>query len=378
METEAKRNHKMWFARFLEPKWYIVLVIAGTFTMGSSFLLGHLRNERFAPLSLFALMVFYIAAAFLYVEARNLLKKIDKVFSIGNTSLGDLFVEPKRFDEYVQSVRNRIFDRKEYYVVFGIPLLMLFLPPWGLLQNLGLQMELVDKVNVTYLMVFWAIVASVCISIIWTIVGLAISLNSLGKEKANLEIYESIRKFKTVVKTHKGQNAKTPDFNEIDFSFGRLKEAIEPLGGFLYMLAIKIGVFGFLISIPPIVEYSLTGSIFNLTFACSCVLTGVLSLVVFVFAQQGMSMIWNNSRDEALLVYEQLCEQVKHLCVGSIVSSHDVHERENLEKDVIFIRNTIDDLKRLEATKFNASSASKLSITIFLPLLTVIVSRLIK
>jgi len=99
LETEAKRNHKMWFARFLEPKWYIVLVIAGTFTMGSSFLLGHLRNERFAPLSLFALMVFYIAAAFLYVEARNLLKKIDKVFSIGNTSLGDLFVEPKRFDE---------------------------------------------------------------------------------------------------------------------------------------------------------------------------------------------------------------------------------------------------------------------------------------
>jgi len=365
----------LWFVHFFKPKRFVLLIVGGILDIGSSFYVSLVRNDRAASVGLLTLVIFLVAAAYLYSEARKLLGKMQSIFSVQDNPQRDLFTEQTRFDSFVKQIRSGVFSAREYLLVFSIPS---FLSCLGFYQLLIQTKDLVDLARLAYDLIYWGLVFTICLSVVWAIVGVAISLNALGKEKKNLEISESIMKFKEMVNHHKDKRIETPDLSLIDFSFGRLKEAISPLANFLYMLAVKIAVFGFLISIPPILEFSLTGNILNLVYASSCAFTGVLSVMVYVFAQEGIYKIWSSSKDGALLVYEQLCEQVKHKCVGSIVSSQDPHARENLEKDVVFIRTTIDDLRRLDATKFNVMSAAKVAGTISLPLVTVIVSRLIK
>jgi hypothetical protein len=373
--TCEKGEHVPWFAHFLAPKRFILLVIGGTLEIGSSLYVGLIRNDRIALLSLLSLTIFLISAAYFYNEANNLLRKMNIILSKEDSPLWSLFMEQTKFDNFIQSVRGIVFNAKEYFIVFGIPII---LTPLGFYQLLMQPKNLVDSARSAYFLLYWGVVFTICLSLAWAILGFSISLNRLGKEKENLEISRSLQEFKKLVHFYKDKSAKTFDFGTVDFSFGKLKEAISPLADFLYTLSLKIAVFGFLFSTPQILEYALTGSIYNLTYASSCVFTGFLSVIVFAFAQEGMSKIWNSSKDEALLAYEQLCEHIKHMGVGSIVSSRNPHAREKLEKDAAFVRNTIDDLKRLEATKFNVSSITKVSISIFLPLITVVFSRLIK
>ena len=375
MGTCEKGEHVPWFAHFLAPKRFILLVIGGTLEIGSAFYVGLIRNDRTAILSLLSLMIFLVTAAYFYNEANNLLRKMNTILSKEDSPLRSLFIEQTRFDNFVQSVRGIVFNAKEYFIVFGIPIILAQI---GLYQLLTQSKNLIDSARSAYFLLYWGVIFTVCLSLVWAILGFSISLNRLGREKENLEISKSVREFKKLVHFYKDKSTKKIDLGSIDFSFGKLKEAISPLADFLYTLSLKIAVFGFLFSTPQILEYALTGSIYNLTYASSCAFTGFLSVIVFAFAQLGMSKIWNSSKDEALLAYEQLCEHIKQMGVGSIVSSRNPHAREKLEKDAAFIRNTIDDLKRLEATKFNTSSITKLSITIFLPLITVVFSRLIK
>jgi hypothetical protein len=368
-------KHTLWFTCFFTPKRFTFLIVGGILETGSSLFFGIVRNERFAILNLLLLIVFLIAASYLYIEAKSLLSKIENIFSVEESPLRDLFLEEDKFDNFVKPIRERIFSKNEYLLVFGTAL---FLGPLGFFQFFSRQTGLIDSIKLAYGVAYWTLALTICLSVVWAIFGIAISLNRLGKEKGNLEVSKSIEEFKNIVHSYKGKCARTPDFGVMEFSFGRLKEAISPLADFLYMLAVKIAVFGFLISIPPILEYSLTGNIYNLTYASSCAFTGFLSVLVFVFAQDGIFKIWSNSKDEALLAYEQLCEHVKNVGVGSIVGSRNHRQREKSEKDAVFIRSTMEDLRKLEATKFNATSVAKVAITIFLPLLTVVISRLIK
>jgi len=102
--------------------------------------------------------------------------------------------------------------------------------------------------------------------------------------------------------------------------------------------------------------------------------------MVFIIAELGTYRIWNSSKDETLVLLEQLSDKVKFECIKSIFSSQDppsTDTTEHLEKDANFIRSVIEDLRKLECTHFTVSSVAKLLGAVVLPFVPLIIYKLL-
>jgi hypothetical protein len=130
------------------------------------------------------------------------------------------------------------------------------------------------------------------------------------------------------------------------------------------------------------VSYISMGLVSDLsTYLAFCIFTGVFSLAVFTVAQLGTLEIWNSAKGRAIIILEQLLDKIRSDCINSLLTSSSASDswkkRERMERDVNFVRSMIEDLRKLEVTRFNLPSVGRVSLTVLFPFIVLIFSKLI-
>jgi hypothetical protein len=380
--------HKLWFTYFLDRNNFLLLFGGGFL----SFVFGlHLAwGSSESLVGLLGLILFFPLSIYLYYEARSVVRRFDETVSTENNALRNLFVDGNKSIDFIERTRRMIFSRKEYYLAIGVPIALLFLPSGPLwdfvigkasfssLSGMS-RLEIFER---SYGSLYWTLVLSVLFSLVWLILGITSSLHALGKEKGNLAVSRAIRQFRDAIRSPNKSDLGSQSFLSMDMSFGRLKEGVSPLANFVFILSTKIALVGFFSSIPALANYFLTGD-FAVVWYGLCISTGILSFMVFTIGQLGISMIWNSSKDEALVIFEQLSDQVKFDCMNSIIcsssppSKKDLEYRAHLEREASFMRTAIDDLRKLEACNFTLSAVARLFAAAVLPFLPLIAYKLL-
>jgi len=384
-------NHTFWFAHFLKPINGILLIAGGILACILPIQLGLTQGDPLTSIGVVALIIFIPLSIYVYFEARNIQNRFQEIFSDENENFAGLFVEKDKYSRFLRVSRRRIFAKNEYYFSFlgsfGISLPISYILDLirgtkleFYLQSLQRTPVLVTVAN-AYVVLYWVFVESILLSVVWVILGMTVALYDVGKERINLEITKSNKELRKIIHEAKEKGISRLHLESADLSFGRLKWGLLPLTDFVFMLSLKIAVVGLFTSVPAILYYMLSpGKNSAVVWYGTCSFIGVLSFIVFIIAQLGTYRIWNDSKDETLVLLEQLCDKVKFECIKSIFSSRDPRSRENtenLEKDTNFIRTTIDDLKKLECTHFTVSSVGKLLGAVILPFVPLIVYKLL-
>jgi len=385
------RSHTFWFAHFLKPVNGALLIAGGLLACILPIQSGLSQTDPLISIGVVALIIFIPLSLYVYFEARNIHNRFQEIFSKDNESLGGLFVEKEKYESFIRISKNRIASNNEYYfsflISFGIILPSGYVLDFvrGATLNSYLQAfqrtPLLITVENAYVGLYWTIVESILLSVVWVILGMTVALYNLGKERPNFEVTKSNREIMKIIRESKERGISRLHLESADFSFGRLKCGLLPLADFVFMLSIKIALVGFFVSIPAILYYMLSPLRYSaLVWYGLCSFIVVLSLMVFIIAELGTYRIWNSSKDETLVLLEQLSDKVKFECIKSIFSSQDppsTDTTEHLEKDANFIRSVIEDLRKLECTHFTVSSVAKLLGAVVLPFVPLIIYKLL-
>lgn len=388
LDQTEKELHKLWFSYFLTGNNFLLLFGGGFLSFIFSI---HLTLGSGDPLvGLLGLILFFPLSIYLYYEAKSVLRRFDETISTGNNALRNLFADESKSVAFIDRTREMVFSRKEYYLVIGAPIALLFLPSgplWDLVRgkmdlSLLFGMSPLEIVERSYTSLYWTVVLSVLFSIVWLILGITSSLHALGKEKGNLAVSSAIGQLREAIRSSKNGDLRSQSLLSMDMSFGRLKDGVSPLANFVFILSTKIALVGFFSSIPAIANYLMTRD-FAVVWYGLCISTGVLSFMVFTIGQMGISLIWNSSKDETLVIFEQLSDRVKFDCMNSIFysrkppSKEDLERRTHLEREVSFMRTAIEDLRKLEACNFTLSAVAKLFAAAVLPFIPLFVYKLL-
>jgi len=391
LKGSEDRSHTFWFAHFLKPANCALLIAGGLLACILPIQSGLSQTDPLISIGLVALIIFIPLSLYVYFEARNIHNRFQEIFSKDNESLGGLFVEKEKYESFIRISKNRIASSNEYYfsflISFGIILpsgyvldLVRGATFYSYLQALQRTPLLVTIEN-AYVGLYWTFVESILLSVVWVILGMTVALYNLGKERPNFEVTKSNCEIMKIIHESKERGISRLRLESADFSFGRLKCGLLPMADFVFMLSIKIALVGFFVSIPAILYYVLSPLRYSaLVWYGLCSFTAVLSFMVFIIAELGTYRIWNSSKDETLVLLEQLSDKVKFECIKSIFSSQDPSSRdpiEHLEKNANFIRSVIDDLRKLECTHFTVSSVAKLLGAVVLPFVPLIIYKLL-
>jgi hypothetical protein len=392
MQGSEGRSHTFWFAHFLKPINGALLIAGGLLACILSIQSALSQSDPLTSIGVVALIIFIPLSLYVYFEARNIHTRFQEIFSKDNESLGSLFVEKEKYESFIRISKNRINSSNEYYFSFLISFGIIF--PSGYILDLlrGATLDsylqafqrtpLLITAENAYVGLYWAFVDSILLSVVWVIMGMTVALYNLGKERPNFEVTKSNREIMKIIHESKEKGISRLRLESGDFSFGRLKCGLLPMTDFVFMLSLKIALVGFFVSIPALLYYALSPLRYSaIVWYGLCSFTAVLSFMVFIIAELGTYKIWNSSKDETLVLLEQLLDRVKFECIKSIFSSQDPPSRdtiEHLEKKTNFIRSVIDDLRKLECTHFTVSSVAKLLGAVVLPFVPLIIYKLLE
>jgi hypothetical protein len=392
MKGDDGRYHTFWFARFLKPMNAALLIAGGILACVLPIQWGLEQADSLTPIGFIALIIFIPLSIYVYFEVRNIQNGFQEIFSKDNESLRGLFIREKEYVSFLRNSKKRIYSANEYYFTFIISIGIIL--PSGYIMDLakgtttlGFYLQALQKtpllVTLTnaYITLYWTLVETILFSVVWLILGMTVALYNLGKEKANLDITRSNLELKKTIHEAKQKEISKLDLESADLSYGRLKCGLLPVADFVFTLALKIAVVGLFYSVPAMLYFIFSPLRYTgVVWYGLCSFSAVLSCMVFVIAQLGTYKVWNGSKDQTLVLLEQLCDKVKFECIRSMFSPQDFPSRERterLEKDTNFIRSTIDDLRRLECTHFTVSSVAKLIGAVVLPFVPLIIYKLL-
>lgn len=379
-------EHRLSFTYFMERKYFMLLVLGGiAFGVGNMHYMVSRGSFVDFINSILATAVILPMLVFTRVEVRKLLiLRVEEIFSERNEQLKSLFVSGDNYLRYLRSVRSLMFSKKEYILIAAMWLFLLVTN--GFFQDVILkgrivdflqQSQLVDLIEGFFLWTYWSLVVGlVAASLIWIISAIMIACFMLGKETRNLKISSSIVELKSRLNCLSEKDENGSDYSAIDLSFGKLKEGLKPLVKMTHELSLAIASIALVYSLPAIIYFFTTHDLSPYAYYGFCIFTAVLSCAVLISGEIGIRNIWVSSKDDALVMLEQLCDKVKIDCMKSIVSFQDFHSRENLQKDVTFVRTAIDDLKNLKASDVTMSSFARILTTIILPYIPLIAKLL--
>ena len=386
MGKANEAEHTLLYTYFLKRKAFALLMVGATIfcltNVHSAMAIGS-SLDLFN--SLIVLVAFLPISIFVRTEGKRLFeRRVNEIFSNKNEKLKSLFTNDQCFEKFVRTVRTIIFSRTEYFLIVGVLIFLLVTDgsfvdifikgrAFEILQ--GIQ-PIVLAENV-YAYVFWRIIAaSFFCSMIWAVLGIVAGTILLGMERNNFGISKSILELKKMLSGFNEDKVRNLDFSSIDLSFGKLKDGLSPFIRMTRELSLAIATFGFVYSVPAIVYFFVTHNISNSIYYGFCFFAALMSCLVLIVGEVGIRGIWNMAKDEAMVMLEQLCDRVKMDCMKSIVSLQDFHSRENLQKDVTFVRTTIEDLKGLKTSEFTISTLARVLTTIILPYIPLIAKLL--
>lgn len=379
------REHTSLFVYFLRPAPFDALLIGGImftiFNMYTAFLTNSAPDILGAAL---VAIVFVPAAIFFRNEAHTLLvKRVDEIFSEDRGKAKDLFSDNKNFSAFAKKSKETVHSKREYYFIIAFLVFLAVAHPTtsaiiqgranGIIQNaltFGSMLQL-------YFAIYWGIlVGIIAASIIYSVVGFIAVMFSLNREKDAFKISKSIGEVKTALALLKAKGKAEIDFDFVDLSFGELKETLTPFQRLGYDLAIGCATIGLAYATPGIAYFLITHDLSNTVYYGLIVFVAVLSITVFMATEIGIRRVWGNSKSEALLVLEQLCDRVKLRCVKSICKLESYQAREDSAKDVAFVRSTISDLKDIKTSDLTSRTVAQIATTVVLPYIPLILKVL--
>lgn len=386
MGKTEKPEHVPLFAHFLRPRVF-ALFLAGGLIFSAVLIHNALISDSRLDLfnAIIVLIAFFPISIFLRTEANKILVRgSDDTFSEKNNKLRNLFENRADCSRFLNSSRKMIFNRKEYFLIVSLTLSLIATnPSFQDLTVRGKATEILQKTSVlelvktSYTFVYWVlIVGPVLLSMVWAILGITAATFMLGREKDKLRISRTIAELKRKLSAAGKNKADRLDFSPVELSFSKLKEGLIPVLKLIHKLSLVIASFGLLYSVPAIVYFFATHDISPYIYYGFCIFVAVLSCAVLAFGELATRGIWKSSKDDAVLMLEELCDKVKLECMKSLVRSEDFDSRENLQKDVTFLRTAIDDLKNLKTSELTFSTTAKILTTIILPYIPLVTKLL--
>ncbi len=388
------------FSYFLTTKAFMILYVAGFFA-----LIGWLhmnwsigKSENLSSIGV-SLVIFTFLAPTVYYLAKRLFRESEALFEKDVTNgtkwlkrtgleqvqeMKDLFSKETEFGRYKSSVRKMLNDRRERY--FCILIAFFLIQPLVILDDFrrGFLLPVFQgtlfswpMAEYSYWIVYWAVVYTLLLSVVWMVLTVARALLLLEKEKPHLHITQSIEKLhqscQSLEKTKENQtrDLSRTDIGLLDLSFRRFKAGLSPIVNFVLSLSLKIAFVGTLSSIPALVSFVMTREI-NVSWYGLCVFSCLLSVAVFLIGQYGVWRLWSGSKRDAIRLLDHICT-LKTKQPRSL-SSKQLGE---VEKYVIFVNRMNDNINKLSTVTYTSSSVFKLISVNFLSFAPVITAEIL-
>ena len=280
-----------------------------------------------------------------------------------------LFSNDEDFTRYRRDASRMLNDKREKYLAIGLA--------FGLILPLSIAQDMLrgslalvfssswfslSTIEYCYAGIYWCIVYSLLLSVVWMVVTITRSLLRLQNEKPHLHITQTLKELDKSFQSTEQKNLTGVKIGLIDLSFRRFKAGLAPIVDFAVSLSTKIAFVGMICSIPALVFFVVTKGRIMITWYGLCVFSCAISVAVFLSAQYGVWRLWSSSKKEASKLLDHVCAMKTQQCskLGSEGYFGDSKERREIERDVGFVQRLNTDLNQLNSMTYTSSSAFKL------------------
>lgn len=280
---------------------------------------------------------FAFLAPIVFLAFRNIFKDftalLENPSETSNNTLAYLFDE-KDFANFKKEINNLLMNKWEKYfstgVIFGVYFIGLIIVPWltGDLQPLLSRMSAnpMAAFQQIYWNIFWFIVYSVFLSIVWMLGIAVVALLKLNRQSRNLHITKYLSELRHVcVKGNEGLIKRKAEYFEP--SFIRFKAGLTPLTDFSFSLSLKIAFVAIAATLPQIIFLLLSGTFFSnfSSYGVVAVVTWVGTGLIFFAATQYLGWtIWSKAKNDAAKLLGYICvkktEQTMNLMSGESIN----------------------------------------------------------
>lgn len=377
------------FSHFLNIKGFLILFVAGCVAMIAWIhMSGSVENVAVAhALSASAeigLGIFIFLAPTVYYLVKRIRKEFKTLFEKDLPSeaswsmragfsnaeqIGYLFPDNTEFSRYRHEVHKMLNDSREKYIVLGLAFCLIL--PLTVLQDIqrGLLSSvfsgpsfLWSAVEYFYYTVYWSVVFSLLLSVVWMIVTVTRALLNLEKERPNLHMTKSIEQVYGSLRSSKQTDLSRAKVGLLDLSFRRFKAGLSPIVSFVLVLSLEIAFVGVFCSVPALAYFLLTKDVRVFVWYGLCVSSCLLSVVVFVIGQYGVWRLWASSKKDILKLLDHICAEKTEKCsdLYSLRTSSAQKEAKEVERYVGFVQRTSIDLNQLTTMTYTSSAIFKL------------------
>lgn len=384
---DSSRRDAPLFSYFLKPTRFSILLFGGVLSfIGWIYFCWAIGDRTMVSTQVLSLFILVPLACYVYHLTKRILNGFNTIFYwnptqgkelVGAGRVRYLFSQSETFERYRRSVFRMIYNKREKYFVIGLAFLVIL--PLVIMQEY--QRGTLDYASLrswsfwqigsySYFHIYWTVIYSILLSIVWMIITVARALLNLKKEEKHLHITQSIREFQESFLSSREKEIPNAKIALLDLSFRRFKAGLSPIVNFVFSSSLRIAFVGTMCSIPALMYFLITREMVIEWYAM-CASTGLLSIGLFVVGQYGAWRVWAKSKEDAGLLLDNICAiktQNYSKQIASLPHSEQVSsvQAKDVEKDVSFLREVIVDLDELSATTYTSSSVFRLTAVNFL------------
>lgn len=391
MSTDEKstEGYAPLFSHFLNFGVFLILFVAGCVALIASIHMSGsvedvvVRHAFFASAEI-GLCIFLFLAPTVYYLVKRICNEFKTLFekdlpsavtwsvragSSHAEEIGYLFSDNTEFTRYRRDVQKMLNDSREKYIALGLAFCLIL--PLSVVQD-AIQRGLLSSmfsgslfpwsaIEYLYYTVYWIVVFSLLLSVVWMIVTVTRALLNLEKEKPNLHITKSIEKVAESLRSSKQTDLSRAKIGLLDLAFRRFKAGLSPIVNFVLYLSLEIAFVGVFCSVPALAYFLLTKDVIVVWYGL-CISSCILSVVVFVIGQYGVWRLWASSKKDILKLLDHICVEETEKCSGlySLRTSSAQKEAKEVERYVSFVQRLSIDLNHLTTMTYTSSAIFKL------------------
>lgn len=385
-----KRKSLPLFSYFLNIRPFLVLYIIGFLVFIFWFQLNYLFGDSASiTTSILSLSIFTFLSPMVYILVKRVFREFETLFEKTSSKISSwrnriglseskefayLFAEETEFKRYKRDVLKMLNDRREKYVTVGTAFCLLL--PLLILQDVQQEpvrsafsgsMFPLSAIAYSFWIVYWATIYSLLLSVVWMIITATRALLNLEKEKPHLHITQSLSELHEFCEREEKEEPIDAKLDLLDLSFRRFKAGLSPIVNFVLSLSLKIAFVGGFCSFPALVYFLFTRRVVVIWYSL-CAFSCLLSVIVFVVGQYGVSRLWSVSKKDATRLLNHVCHEITDSRKGSI--------QENM-KAASSIRKLSADLSQLTAVTYTSSSIFKVVSMNFLAFGPIIIEQIL-
>lgn len=373
---QDQERHIPLFSRFLMLKRFSILFAGGVLSTFAWIYAGiHTGNEANTISGIFSFLIFVFMAPYVLHITKGIFNDFKDIFERSSKSkdwetrvglsksarLEFLFSDNASFERYRKNVAQMLYNKREKSLALGMAFLVIL--PLTLLQdyqrgvlNLIFSEPYQHWIIIAYFyqVLYWALVYSILLSIVWMIMVVVKALLGLDKQRPHLHITKSTIELNDYLRSKKIERARAK-MGLLDLSLRTLKAGLSPIVDFVFSSSLKIAFVGAFSSFPALFYFLTTKDIVFGWYAL-CIFSCLLSIAVFGLGQFGAWRLWTNSKKNALL----LLDHIYAIRANQFSKRLNPHEEKIIKEDVEFLHELSTEISQLTATTYTSSSFFKL------------------